>query len=148
MLTKIHLFPDRVHPIHHSFLRSGVDPNNADGIEIDYVLWLMVVMTDQRFPPAVLSLYPNSGNHFESNGMPCYLFSNVSLIPYCRGYEAFHICRAPTTGGCLRGTGCPASEEDIVGACSLMRRCLKLNPSARPSSQELLQDPWLKDIVV
>lgn len=128
ILTKAHLFPDGIHPIHHSFLRSGVDPNNADSIEADYLLWLMMVMTDQRFPPTVLSLDPNSPNYFESNGdMKCFI----------------SIARRPLEW-CLRDTGYPALEEDVVGACSLMRRCLKLNPSARPSAQELLQDPWLQ----
>ena len=70
MLTNTHLFPDPIHPVHRSFLRPGVDPNNAEGIGAEYMLWLMMVMTNQRFPPAVLSLYPNSDKYFESNGMP------------------------------------------------------------------------------
>lgn len=129
ILTKAHLFPDNVHPIHYPFLRPGVDPNDADGIEVDYLLWLMMVMTDQRFPTTVLALYPNSPKYFESNG-DMKRFRSVARRPL---------------ETCLRDTGCPASEEDVAGACSLMRRCLKLNPSARPSPQELLQDPWLKD---
>ncbi|KAJ3575767.1 hypothetical protein NP233_g886 [Leucocoprinus birnbaumii] len=129
ILTKAHLFPSHIHPIHHSFLRSGVDPNNADGIEVDYLLWLMMVLTDQRFPPAVLALYQNSPNYFEPNGD-------------MKRFES--VARRPLEV-CIRDTGCPASEEDIKGASELVRRCLKFNPSSRPSVQDLLQDPWLKD---
>ncbi|KAF9061905.1 kinase-like domain-containing protein, partial [Rhodocollybia butyracea] len=32
---------------------------------------------------------------------------------------------------------------DVSGACALIRRCLQINPSARPSAQELLEDSWL-----
>ncbi|GLB43155.1 putative protein kinase domain containing protein [Lyophyllum shimeji] len=128
-LTSAPLFPDRIHPIHHCFLRSDVDPNNTDDIQVDHLLWMMMVMTDQRFPPAVLSLYPNSPEYFESNG----------------DMKRFNTIARRPLELCIQDTGCPASQEDVAGAVSLMRRCLQFNPSARPSAKELLQDPWLID---
>jgi serine/threonine protein kinase len=45
----------------------------------------------------------------------------------------------------VREAGCAASDEDIAGACSLMRRCLEFNPAHRSSALELLEDPWLRE---
>lgn len=129
VLTRLPLFPEGVKPIHHEYLRSGVDLD-AEGIDVDYVLWLMAVITDQRFPPAVFPFWPNSLAYFEKNGE----MKRFSSIP-----------RRPIET-CIRDSGCPASEGDVAGASALMRRCLRFNPSERPSALELLQDPWLKKV--
>ncbi|KAJ3493293.1 hypothetical protein NLJ89_g11053 [Agrocybe chaxingu] len=131
VLTKVALFTERVQPVHLPFLRPGIRPN-ADGLEVDYTLWLMATFTAQRFPPIVLGLYPNSHKHFENNG----------------DMKRFASFQHRPLEMCIRDTGCPASDEDVAGACSLIRRCLKLNPSARPSALELLQDPWLVECSV
>ena len=113
---------------------------------MDYVLWMMAVITDQRFPPAVFPFWPNSQAYFEKNG---HLFSHTLSAPtdIVEGeMKRFaHIPRRPLET-CIRDSGCPASEEDVAGASALMRKCLRFNPSERPSALELLQDPWLKEI--
>ena len=41
--------------------------------------------------------------------------------------------------------GC-SDDEDTDAAISLLRRILALDPSARPSCEEILQDPWFRDV--
>ena len=41
--------------------------------------------------------------------------------------------------GCL-------DDEDTDTVISLLRRILALDPSARPSCEEILQDPWFRDV--
>jgi len=37
------------------------------------------------------------------------------------------------------------SEEEAKAAATFLRRCITLDPQARPSAEDLLQDPWLMD---
>ena len=37
-------------------------------------------------------------------------------------------------------------EKEIVPAATFMRRCLTIDPCARPTAVELLDDEWLKDV--
>jgi serine/threonine-protein kinase SRPK3 len=37
-------------------------------------------------------------------------------------------------------------DNDIAPAATFIRRCLTIDPSARPSASELLQDEWLSDV--
>jgi serine/threonine-protein kinase SRPK3 len=34
------------------------------------------------------------------------------------------------------------SEEDVISTAAFMQRCLQLDPTNRPSADELLKDPW------
>lgn len=43
----------------------------------------------------------------------------------------------------MRDAGFAGTDEDVAGACALIRRCLQINPSARPEAEILLKDPWL-----
>lgn len=95
-MTKVHLFPNRVQPNHYSFVRCNLKPESID--TTDYLLWSMMVMTDQRFPPAVLALYEHSPKYFESNGMPVALFVTCHQYLSCRGYEVLHTCPALVAG--------------------------------------------------
>jgi serine/threonine-protein kinase SRPK3 len=36
-------------------------------------------------------------------------------------------------------------EDEVAGIAGFMRRCLTIDPSARPTASELLEDNWLKD---
>ncbi|KAF8207814.1 kinase-like domain-containing protein [Mycena galopus ATCC 62051] len=128
LLTHQPLFPHGVKPVHHEHLWPGFEPTE-EGIETDYVLWLITLFTGQRYPPAVLDLYPNSRNYFDENG---------DWKRFKKGYG-----RRPLDM-CIRDTGRTMSDEDISGACALMKRCLQLDPADRPSAIELLNDPWLR----
>ncbi|KAJ7720864.1 kinase-like domain-containing protein [Mycena maculata] len=128
LLTHQPLFPHGVKPIHHEHLRPGFEPTEK-GIETDYVLWLITLFTDQRYPSGVLDLYANSRDYFEENG---------DWKRFKKGYG-----RRPLDM-CIHDTGRTVPDEDIAGACSLMKRCLQLNPTDRPSAIELLNDPWLQ----
>ncbi|KAJ6606991.1 kinase-like domain-containing protein [Mycena sp. CBHHK59/15] len=129
VITQVPLFPKELRPIHHKHLQSGVEPS-AEGLEVDYILWLITLFTGQRYPPMVLAVYENSPLYFNEDG----------------NWKRFKkdIVKRPLEI-CVRDAGCSASDEDVAGACSLMRRCLKLNPTDRPSALELLHDPWLKE---
>ena len=41
--------------------------------------------------------------------------------------------------------GC-SNDEDTDAAISLLRRILTLDPAARPSCEEIMQDPWFRDV--
>ena len=36
-------------------------------------------------------------------------------------------------------------EEDVLSTAALMRRCLRLDPGARASAEELLEDHWFSE---
>lgn len=36
--------------------------------------------------------------------------------------------------------------SDLQAAAAFIRRCMAIDPSARPSAEDLLQDDWLKDL--
>ena len=38
------------------------------------------------------------------------------------------------------------SDADARSAAAFIKRCLALDPAARPSVTELLQDEWLRDV--
>ena len=68
VLTRAKLFAEGVRANHVEFLRPGVDPK-SEGLEVDYLLWSITVITGQRIPPSVLKLYPNSNEYFLEDGM-------------------------------------------------------------------------------
>jgi serine/threonine-protein kinase SRPK3 len=45
---------------------------------------------------------------------------------------------------CLRPYGV-LDEKDIPAAAAFIRKCLTIDPSARPSAMDLSGDEWLKD---
>jgi len=47
----------------------------------------------------------------------------------------------------LRDARAFSSDMDVLGAASLIRRCLKLDPESRPSAEDLMKDPWFSDII-
>jgi serine/threonine-protein kinase SRPK3 len=36
--------------------------------------------------------------------------------------------------------------EELAPAANFIRRCLTIDPSARPTAKELLEDEWLNDV--
>ena len=38
-------------------------------------------------------------------------------------------------------------ESDVLVTAALMRRCLRLDPTQRPSARELLEDAWWEGIM-
>ncbi|KAJ3575766.1 hypothetical protein NP233_g887 [Leucocoprinus birnbaumii] len=113
------------------FIIFSSNPHKTPGIHLDYMFWTIMGLTDQCYPPELLAIYPKGPRYFEPNGdMKCFKsFAPKTLEEHLEMY------RWRTTSG----------EQSVGEAGDLMRRCLKLDPSARPSVQEILQHPWLKD---
>jgi len=113
---------------------------------------MMFVITKQRLPLRALRTLPEATKFFNGHGK----YHSEYLTAYTNLFKL----NLPTEGNMKRflkkiptrpietifhDVGCPASEKDIIGASNLMRRCLQLDPRNRPSAQELLEDPWLKE---
>ncbi|KAE9382869.1 kinase-like protein [Gymnopus androsaceus JB14] len=125
LLTRLPLFASEIRQNSLKHLRPGVDLTS----ECVQIFWQITAFTSQRYHPLVLNVYPNSSQYFEPNGK-------------LKSFKIFSLRPLET---CLRDAGCRATEKDIDSATALMRRCLALNPSDRPSALLLLEDPWLNE---
>ncbi|KAF5391965.1 hypothetical protein D9757_003287 [Collybiopsis confluens] len=113
---------------HRRFIREGVSSIDTDEQAIEVIFWQIAAFTGQRYPPAVLALYPLSEKFFEPNGTLRSLTYNSHPLELC-----------------MRDAGFVGSESDVAGACTLIKRCLQLNPMARPAALSLLEDDsWLQ----
>lgn len=53
---------------HRQFLREGVEGITTDEQIMEVLFWQITMFTGQRYPPAVLLLYPRSKDFFNPDG--------------------------------------------------------------------------------
>jgi serine/threonine-protein kinase SRPK3 len=98
------------------------------------------------FPPSFLEACQHRANFFNEQGemthldlsaSGSYLLSKGSLL---RVHNLF----PSSIERCLRPYKV-LDEQEIPPIAAFIRRCLTIDPSARPTALELLDDEWLKD---
>ncbi|KAH7905119.1 kinase-like domain-containing protein [Hygrophoropsis aurantiaca] len=102
-------------------------PSKSIGLEDSHLR--RVIEAIGAFPPGFLEACPRRSEFFEQDGS---LIRIKELFP--RPIEQ-----------CMRNYNV-MDEEDIPAAAAFARRCLTIDPGARPSALELLDDEWLGDV--
>ncbi|KAF8072141.1 kinase-like domain-containing protein [Lyophyllum atratum] len=83
------------------------------------------------FPPSFLARCSRRGEYFDEHG-ELLRVKNERLIP-----QPIEDCLA---------TYKHVDKNIITPAAAFIRRCLTIDPAARPSASDLLQDQWLRDV--
>ncbi|KAJ6558290.1 kinase-like domain-containing protein [Mycena capillaripes] len=84
------------------------------------------------FPQTFLDRCPQNIEYFDENGIRLRLHRQTSTA---EGVEPRRLEDL-----------LPKTKSSDESAAQFLRRCLTLDPEARPSASELLEDPWLKDV--
>jgi len=105
------------------FKRKGGEPSGAERIH----LFCMMELTQQTIPNNMLELTPRRSELFDDQGK----VRNVTAE------------RSQTMQDALRAYNV-LREADLHSTAAFIVRCLRLDPSKRPTAGQLLADPWFK----
>ena len=83
----------------------------------------MMQFTQQVFPSHMIERTPRRSELFDDKGHQ--FASRCSMEDVLRNYNMLH-------------------EADIPSTAAFIVHCLQLDPSERPTAEQLLADPWLK----
>ncbi len=148
LLTGKSLFNTKLPDFYTNFLKDGVEWAETDDQVIENLIWQIAVFTNQKYHPIVLSVYPASPQYFIQNtGSTSSLHINwrdelTTIVGSLRSFKEY---ASRPLELIIQDAGFEGPEDDRVASCALIRRCLKLNPTDRPSAKDLLEDPWLQN---
>lgn len=113
---------------------------SIDNVHLQQIFELM-----GHFPPSFLEGCCHRADFFDHLGKLSHFHINQQLLNSFKGsLHRVHDLFPSTIENCLRLYNV-MEEKDIPPAAAFIRRCLTIDPRARPTALELLDDEWLKN---
>ena len=124
-------------------------PHEQFGLdETESMLYQMMLLTGEDFRAAQLQVSPGAAKYFTSTckrSLSCCIFVDLRL-PFPSGRlkkePTLFIWHIETRLNDLR----TVSDEEATAVVSLIKRCLRLDPTHRSTAAELLSDRWFDGV--